>query len=557
MVAVKEENGTPVRPAKVSAKPRSREAVARVGTVLSPGRKEIVAGRSQKKSTPRTDIGPIFSGQETVQKVAATRPVAPAQPRIQQPAPAVESEDKISIPKMVEEEREERLTPQDIDYQSPLVICLSIISRLAGSPVSAATLKAGLPRTDNTVTAASLVRAAERIGFIAKTVHRQKVVNISELVMPCILLLRGGNACVLQEIIGNKVRIIVPGYGMKTIEQPLEVLEKEYTGYAILCRKQVQLDKRIRDMKLLKSKRWFWGVLFSFWPIYRHVFLASIMINLIVIASPLFVMNVYDRVVPNNAFETLWALAVGIGIAYLFDFLLKNLRGYFVDVAGRNADVLIGSRLLQHLMSARLDYMPESAGAIANNVREFDSLREFFSSSSLIALLDLPFLLLFLVTVYYIGGVVIWSMLVAVPLVLCVGYILQFPFQHVVANHYKETTQKNALLFEIVQGLETIKTSMAEGRMQARWENIVGRSSMSNSRAKTLANISVTFSVLVSQLVSVCVIITGVYLIADGELTMGGLIACNILAGRAMAPLSAVAGLLSRLQQSRIALNAL
>ena len=148
-------------------------------------------------------------------------------------------------------------------------------------------------------------------------------------------------------------------------------------------------------------------------------------------------------------------------------------------------------------------------------------------------------------------------MFVAVPVVILFGLLLQVPFQHIIENHYKESTQKNALLFEIVQGLETIKTSMAEGRMQARWENVVGMSALSNSRAKVMANISITFSVYITQMVSVAIIITGVYLISKGELTVGGLIACNILAGRSMAPLSAVAGLLSRFQQSRMALSAL
>ncbi len=226
-------------------------------------------------------------------------------------------------------------------------------------------------------------------------------------------------------------------------------------------------------------------------------------------------------------------------------------------MAGRNADVLIGSRIMQHLMSARLDHMPESAGAVANNVREFESLREFFSSSSLVALIDMPFLILFIAVVHFIGGPLAWPILIAVPIVILVGLFLQIPFQHIIENHYKESTQKNALLFEIVQGLETIKTSMAEGRMQARWENVVGMSALSNSRAKVMANVSVTFSVFITQMVSVAIIIIGVYLISKGELTVGGLIACNILSGRAMAPLSAVAGLLSRFQQSRMALNAL
>ncbi|QJB58458.1 type I secretion system permease/ATPase [Pseudodesulfovibrio sp. zrk46] len=452
---------------------------------------------------------------------------------------------------------DERLTPKDIDFQPPLVICLSIVSRLLGKPVSSATLKAGIPQQEGVITASSIVRAAERIGIKAKTVHRPKVWDISKLVFPCILLMRGGNACVLVDIEDDKATVMVPGRGMDSTEMELSVLEEEYTGYAILCHRQSKLDKRASEIKLVKTKRWFWGTILKFWPIYRHVIAASIMTNMIVVASPLFVMNVYDRVVPNNAVDTLWALAIGIGLAYIFDFALKNLRSYFVDVAGRNADVLIGSRIMQHLMSARLDHMPESAGAVANNVREFESLREFFSSSSLVALIDMPFLFLFVGVVYFIGGPLVIPILVAVPVVILFGLFLQMPFQHIIENHYKESTQKNALLFEIVHGLETIKTSMAEGRMQARWENVVGMSAMSNSRAKVFANLSITFSVFVTQMVSVAIIIIGVFLISKGELTVGGLIACNILSGRAMAPLSAVAGLLSRFQQSRMALSAL
>jgi len=453
--------------------------------------------------------------------------------------------------------KDDRLSPKDIDFQPPLVICLSIISRLMGRPVSSATLKAGLPQQDGIVTASAIVRSAERIGITAKTVYREHLRSITKLVMPCILLLRGGNACVLIETEDETARVMVPGHGMDEMELPLSQLEDEYTGYAILCHRKSKLDKRASELKLLKTKRWFWGVIMRFWPIYRHVIGASIMTNIIIVASPLFVMNVYDRVIPNNAIETLWALAIGIVIAYIFDFILKNLRSYFVDVAGRNADVLIGSRIMQHLMSARLDHMPESAGAIANNVREFESLREFFGSTSLVALIDMPFLLLFIGVIHYIGGPIAWPIFIAVPLVILVGLFLQIPFQHIIENHYKESTQKNALLFEVVQGLETIKTSMAEGRMQGRWENVVGMSALSNSRAKIMANISITFSALIAQLVSVSVVIIGVFLISKGELTVGGLIACNILAGRAMAPLSAVAGLLSRFQQSRMALNAL
>jgi ATP-binding cassette subfamily C protein LapB len=491
----------------------------------------------------------------------------PSQPQPGQPQPGQPVKGKMpagmpGMPGMPDQqairvETDERLTPKDIDFQPPLVICLSIISRLLGKPVSSATLKAGIPQQEGVITASSIVRSAERIGITAKTVYREKLQSITKLVMPCILLLRGGNACVLLDFTGNSARVIVPGHGMDETEIPLSTLNEEYTGYSIFCHRKSKLDKRASELKLLKTKRWFWGVIAKFWPIYKHVIGASIMTNIIIIASPLFVMNVYDRVIPNNATDTLWALAIGIAIAYFFDFLLKNLRSYFVDVAGRNADVLIGSKIMNHLTSARLDYMPESAGAVANNIREFESLREFFGSSSLVALIDLPFLILFICVIYYIGGPIAYPIFVAVPLVILVGVFMQIPFQRIIENHYRESTQKYALLFEVVQGLETIKTSMAEGRIQARWENVVGLSAHSNSHAKAIANVSITFSVFVTQMVSVAVVITGVYLISKGELTVGGLIACNILSGRSMAPLSAVAGLLSRFQQSRMALNAL
>jgi len=512
---------------------------------------------SDKKTPPNTAQQPTAPTEDTARKPSAAKPDAskqkqgPAAP----PPGAGKQPSQSNRPEALS--RDERLDHKDIDFQPPLVICLSIISRLLGKPVSSATLKAGIPQQEGVITAASIVRAAERIGFKAKTVHRKTPRSISKLVLPSILLLRGGNACVLLDTDDKKARVIIPGHGMDETEMSMDKLEEEYTGYAILCHRASKLDKRASELKLVKSKRWFWGVMLKFWPIYKHVIGASIMTNLIIVASPLFVMNVYDRVIPNNAIDTLWALAIGIGIAYIFDFLLKNLRSYFVDVAGRNADVLIGSRIMQHLMSARLDHMPESAGAVANNVREFESLREFFSSSSLVALIDMPFLILFIAVIHFIGGPIAWPIFIAVPVVILFGLFLQVPFQHIIENHYKESTQKNALLFEIVHGLETIKTSMAEGRMQARWENVVGMSAQSNSSAKVFANLSITFSVFVTQMVSVAIIIIGVFLISKGELTVGGLIACNILSGRAMAPLSAVAGLLSRFQQSRMALNAL
>lgn len=301
----------------------------------------------------------------------------------------------------------------------------------------------------------------------------------------------------------------------------------------------------------------FWDVLLYYMPIYRHVAFASVVINLIGVISPLFVMNVYDRVIPNNAVDTLWVLAIGILIAYLFDFLLRNLRSYFVDVAGRNADVVLSSRLVQKVLTMRLDAKPESTGALVNNLREFESLREFFSSSTLLAFIDLPFLVVALLLLGYIGGPLVILPLCAIPVLIITGIVLQEAGKRTAEQGYKQNMQKNALLVELVNGLETLKACMAESRMLHLWEQVVGVSAKAGSVAKKYNNLAITISTLVTQAVSVGMVIWGVYRIADGTMTMGGLIGSNILVGRAMAPLMQIASLLTRLQNSRMSLQAL
>lgn len=453
--------------------------------------------------------------------------------------------------------------PGDVDYEPPLLRALSITSGLLGNQVSVDSLRAVLPQERGPLNPASCVRAAVIAGMNARVASRPEIEKISTMVMPCILLLRNSNACVLLGVTPAKgeetakAEVILPESPDAPEIVELEKLKEEYTGQTIFLKAKGRLDKRVGHLKLLETKRWFWGTILHFMPIYWHVILASLMVNLLAIASPLFVMNVYDRVVPNSAFDTLWVLAAGVAIAYFFDFLLKNLRGYFVDVAGKNADTIIASKLMQQLMTLRMDNMPSSTGSLANNLREFESLREFFSSSTMLGLVDLPFLFLFIAIIHFIGGPLAIVPAIAVPVVILIGVFLQYPFQRYIESGFKENTQKNALLVEAISGLETIKTNLAEGQIMQRWEKVIGLNARSSSKSKALANFSLSLSMVAAQLVSVGIIIGGVYLISEGELTMGGLIACNILVGRAMAPLSTVAAMLTRLQQSRMALKTL
>lgn len=434
---------------------------------------------------------------------------------------------------------------------------MALLLGLLGKPTSVEALKSGLPVDGEILNPAICLRAAGQVGVNAKMLHRPVIEQISRLTLPCILLLKNDQACVLKEIDGDEAEVMFGELGNNTRRIPLSQLQDDYTGYAIFCKPEGRLDPRASDLRLLDTKKWFWGAIFKFWPIYKHVLLATLIVNALALASPLFVMNVYDRVVPNNAIDTLWVLASGVCLAYLFDFILRNLRGYFVDTAGKGADVIIASKLMQQLISMRLDRKPESTGSLANNLRDFESLREFFSSTTLLALLDLPFIALFIGIVAYVGGPLALVPAIAVPVVILVGLLIQIPFKRVVEDGFKEATQKNALLIEIIGGLEAIKTSQADGQIQKRWEEVIGMHARSSAKTRGLANFSITFSMWSAQMVSVGVIVWGVYRIALGELTMGGLIACNILASRAMAPLGSVAAMLTRLQHSRMSLKSL
>lgn len=451
------------------------------------------------------------------------------------------------------------LSPADVDFYPPLVQCLSLLAKREGRSVSPAVIAAGLPAGAAAGRPSVILRAAKAVGIEAGIVSRPDLGQISSLTLPCVLILQNNGACILSALDENSATVIFPERGSMERRVTRGALEKEYIGYAVFVKIAAELDARASKIRLVEHSRWFWGTLAGFLPIYKHVFGASLIVNLLTLAAPLFFMNVYDRVVPNgiNAIETLWTLGIGILIAYVFDFILRNLRSYFVDVAGRNADVIMAGKLMQHVLALRLDNKPDSTGSMANNIREFESLREFFSSTTMMTLVDLPFLILFLGIIAMIGGWVVAVPLLAIPIVLVMGFFMQLPMQHISERGFKENMQKNALLVEIINGLETVKTSMAEGRVQAIWDKVVNLSSISNANSKRMTTLSMTSTILLTQLVSVGVIVVGVYLYIDGKISMGGIIACNMLAGRSMAPLSQLAGMFARLQQSRMALKAL
>ncbi len=465
--------------------------------------------------------------------------------------------------------------------KSPLLGALQILAGHYGRRTSQESLSAGLPIGASGVTPQLFLRAAERASMDGRLVQKSLTAMGLAPNLPCILVLDGGQACILWKIAAPKSekaqkellnaekqdgRKKVHPDSRFVVEFPetqgekkaitLEKLEKIYTGHAFFLRPIARLDERAgptgnRDPMRKGRRDWFFSRLWENQGIYREVIMAAIMINLFALASPLFVMNVYDRVVPNNAVETLWVLAAGVGIAYIFDFLLKNLRAYFLDIAGRRADVKISGIIFEQLMGMKMNQRGKSAGVMTSHMREFETIRDFFTSATLVTLIDLPFTLFFITVIFIIGGPVAWVPLLAMPIVIGVGLALQKPLEKVIKESMNESAMKSALLFESVTGLETLKVQAAEGNAQRRWEELTEKSSRTAVKSKNLSALALNWATFVQQITSVIVVIVGTYLIADGSLSMGALIACVILTGRAMMPLSQVAGLMTRLNQSQ------
>lgn len=439
----------------------------------------------------------------------------------------------------------------------PLLQCLLQLTKLEHMPCSAKAVTAGLPLVDERLTPELFVRAADRAGLKASIVKRA-LEEISPLVLPAVVLLEGNQARVLVELDldeGEAVLLDQDTDGRQVIT--LDELAKLYSGYTILAKPTFRFDKRTADVKAQHRSHWFWGVMASSWRIYRDVLLASLLINLFALANPLFVMNVYDRVVPNNAIETLWVLAIGVLIVYGFDLLLKYLRSYFIEVAGKKSDILLSAFIWEKVLGAKLDQRPASVGAFASQLREFETVRNFMTSSAITAFVDLPFVVIFLLVIAYVGGWLVWAPIVG--LLLIVGYALyiQKPLREAVEQTYQASAQKNATLVEALSGLETVKAMGAEGRLQRIWEASVGHLAQWGQKTRLLSTSSSTVAGAVTQVVSVAVIVTGVYLIAEKEMTMGALIAGVMLSSRALAPIGQVASLLVNFHQTKTAFQSL
>ena len=286
---------------------------------------------------------------------------------------------------------------------------------------------------------------------------------------------------------------------------------------------------------------------------YIKVALAAAMINIFGLVTSLFTMTVYDRVVPNNAFSSLVALSIGLLILVVFDFLLRILRAYFTDLAGADIDHDVGRRVFRRLVAIRLDQKKGSTGALTGMMRELETLRDFFASATMTALVDVPFILVTLTFIAILGGPLVWVPLAAIPLVIGAGWLTRPALDRLSARSMSEGLTKQSVLIETVGALEMVKTSGAGGLLGRRWKRANEQHSDSATRQRLVSTIATTVSVSANTLAYAGTIVAGVFLIADHKLTTGALVACSILSGRAVQPLATIAALLTRLSATRTA----
>lgn len=444
-----------------------------------------------------------------------------------------------------------------------LLQTLSLFTKRYSKAVSVETLIAGLPVSSDVKTPDLLSfsqahtlfsRAVKRAGFKTTLVQRD-LKTILDLHLPVILLLAHGQSCILEAFNEDRtdVKVVYPGEPELEEWISIDELNEEYLGFSFLLKKELQREERSNFIQKQHKKHWFWDTLKLSWPIYKDVLLASLLVNLFVLASPLFTMNVYDRVIPNNATETLFVFAIGVVTVYILDSFLKFFRTRMLEIAAKKSDVVMSSIIFEKVLDLKMAMHPKSVGSFASNIRDFDAIRSFLTNATMAVIIDLPFAVIFLLVIYYIGGPIVIIPMVMMLIILIFALIIRKPLERSIESTHEASARKNGILIESLHNIETIKTQGMSGQVQWQWEESVGEIAKKSLYSRLLSSSVPTVTGLFVQLTTVFIVIYGVFMIKDLELTMGGLIGIVILASRTVAPMGQVAALLTNYSDAKSA----
>jgi len=439
-----------------------------------------------------------------------------------------------------------------------LLECLLYICRHNRLATTRDALTSGLPLEGGKLNPELFKRSAERLR-LEVTVRQEAIASLLQPQADVTLLLNNHRACQLIKIDPSQhfAQVVFPDLSPDAVTMSLADLAAEYSGYALITKQNFMFDARTPEVGRVKVRHWFWGTLAENKGIYRDVMVAALLINIFALAMPLFTMNVYDRVVPNKAVETLWVLGIGVALIVFGDLLLRSMRAYFLDWASARIDVKLSAQIMEKVLGTRYEAKPTSVGSFASNLRSFESVRDFITSATVVTLIDLPFGIIFLIVIAWISPYMVLPALIGGAVVLIYSLSVQTKMHDLSETMYRASAQRNATLIESLVGLETVKSMGVEGQMQGKWEKSALFLSEVGSKLKLLSSSITNGTYALQQIISVAIVILGVYLISNGDLTMGGLIACSQLTSRGLAPISQIAGLFTQYHTAATSLKSL
>ncbi|MEX0295312.1 type I secretion system permease/ATPase [Pseudomonas putida] len=440
------------------------------------------------------------------------------------------------------------------DVDDPLLDGLLILCRLHGRPASRASLSSGLPLLQQRLGADLLPRAAARAGLQGRVLQRE-LEAISPLNLPVLLLLNDGRSAVLQRWGEDGRALILPCEaegGEQWVER--EALEQAYAGHALFARPRHTLEE-VRSPLLPRVEAWFRDTLRHSRWLYGDALLASLLINLLGLMVPLFVMQTYDRVVPNQALSTLWVLVAGLFIGTAFELVLRMVRAHLLDQAGKKTDLILSAALFERITGMAMKAKPASIGGFAQSIHDFQGLREFLTAVTLTSIIDLPFVALMLLVIGLLGGWLVLIPLIAFPLAVGFALFIQARLRDTVQKSLSLGAVRQALLIETLGGLETLKACGAESERQYQWEHTNGAMARLDAHARNLSSLASNGTLFIQQFCGMATIVAGVYSIIAGNLSVGALVASYMLGSRVLAPLGQIAGLITRYQQAQLTMR--
>jgi len=452
----------------------------------------------------------------------------------------------------------------------PLLQSLSWLTGHHGRPRSTASLRAGFP-AEGVLTPPDAVRLMREAGYNAGLL-RKGIDEINGLLLPAVLLLNGGDACVLVRRLDDpstvaagscRYEVVFPGPEAAVVPATTAELEPEFIGFLLVASPVLATDASRREAAAesdaggFGDSHWLWSALKRFVPYYRAAMVAALLSNVLMLVSGLVTSVIYDKVIPHQATVTLWTLAVGAAAALLFDLFARQLRAHLIDLAGRKTDLIVGAKLFRQTLGVRMEHRPPSAGSYAHYLAQIEMVRDFFTSATMSALSDLPFILIFVAMTFVIGGPLGWVLVIAIPLVVGFNLLLQGQLRRAMRTNMRESADLHGTLVEAIEGLEDLKSSSAEGRFLQRYEHSMAVAADSGLRARTMSSWTMNLTMTVQQLINLIMLVWGVYLIQDGQITAGALLGAVMFAGRATMPLSSVVGLATRYQGARAAMVSL